>query len=172
MQGLHAHTRRVAQEANTSVLQAKQQVTEEQVKLHAQNLVAESLSNLVMLLTGERDAANATVTQQKEAISHLNNELEVRKSVDEIRYEHECQINDVHVRYKDKRQKMIGKWRKTKEIDDCHASFLIWRVKTQEQRYAALRDTLRTRCVCTCSLSHPSDLFISVENPMALCANF
>jgi hypothetical protein len=145
MHSLHGHSQRVAQEANASVLQAKQQVTEEQVKLQAQNLVAESLSIRVMVLTGERDAANATVAQQNEQISQLNDELEVRRSVDEIRYDHECQLDAVHLRHKSKRHDIVRKWCKSKEIEACHVVFMLWRVKTQEQRYTALRATLRTQ---------------------------
>ena len=145
MQLLHAHEQRVSQQARAQVTTAKDRAVEQEVKLSAQNMVAESLSNRVMQLTGERDTANATVKQQEKQIAHLTAELELRQSIDDVRYEHECRVQEISLKNRGKKELLINKWSADKLMGQCNDAFNQWHRFTRTQHVASLHDTIRSK---------------------------
>ena len=145
MQLLHAHEQRVAQQARAQVTTAKDRAVEQEVKLSAQSMVAENLSNRVIQLTGERDTANATVKQQEKQIAHLTAELELRQSIDDVRYDHECRVQEIHQKHRGKKELLVNKLSADKLIKQCGAAFNQWHRFARTQHIASLHDTIRAK---------------------------
>jgi chromosome segregation ATPase len=155
MQLLHAHEQRLAQQAHAQVSTAQDRAAEQEVKLSAQNMVAESLSKRVMQLTGERDAATATVQQQEEQIQRLTEELELRQSIDDVRYDHECHLQEIHLKHIGRRELIVNRWSEDKSASSCCDVFNHWHIMTKNQRIAALRDTIRSKYFLSSILTVP-----------------
>jgi len=145
MQLLHSHEQRVLQQARAQVTTAKDRAVEQEVKLSAQNMVAENLSNRVMQLTGERDTANATVKQQEKQIAHLTAELELRQSIDDVRYDHECRVQEIYQKHRGKRKLLVDKWSADKLKGQCGDAFNQWHRFARTQHVASLHDTIRSK---------------------------
>jgi len=143
MQHLHGHTQCVIRKAHTSLSEAKDEVVAEKVKLHAQTMVAESLSNRVMELTVERDTADAAIARQQKQMAELTDELEVRNSLDDVRYEHACNMRDLHHRHQDRREAIVGKWAEDMLGDVLRHTFAQWNVLTRHQQHASTRAKIK-----------------------------
>ena len=89
MQHIHAHTRRVMEQQDRQVTEARGQRAE-----------AERVSKQVVQLKAERDAACQTITQQQKEIEALSTELlECSSSADDLRYEKDCALEEVQSRH-------------------------------------------------------------------------
>ena len=89
MQHIHAHTRRIIEQHDRQVTEAR-----------GQRAAAERVSTQVVQLTAERDAACQTITQQQKEIEALRTELlECSSSADDLRYENDCALEEVQSRH-------------------------------------------------------------------------
>ena len=144
---LHAHTQRVMHDARTSLSKAQSEVTDEKSKLQAQAMVADKLSEWAMHLTAERDAANALAAQKEKHNAELLAELEQRDSVDDLRYDHECNVRDLQRRFTDKKADIVGRFVLQIDGRGLHMALVQWRIQAHEARDASQRARIRAQAL-------------------------
>ena len=127
LQCVQSHTRSVADEAEASLLEARQQVKEEQIRLQAECKISESLSSHVAALTAERDTAKETIVQLQQKLADLSDKMKIS--------------------HRSKCKGLFQKWAIVVRLELLRNSFFLWRAQWQEQQQASLQAAFRDKYV-------------------------